>query len=63
MIVAAARRDGEYVLALPRQQDLIVTDVARQQAAVGKIGGGNAFGEVGTGRLRLIVGHLFLPLE
>jgi hypothetical protein len=63
VIVRAGGTDGKDVLAVARQQDSIVADMAGKHGAVGKRGLGDALREVGPSGLFLVVGHCLPPLR
>ena len=60
VIVAAVGGDGEDFGAVAGQQHLLVADMAQQHAAIGKIGEGNAPGQIGTAGLGVGLSHGFL---
>ncbi len=60
VIVAARRADGEQLGAGPRQQHLLVADMAEKHAAVGEVGEGNTLAQIGPAGLGVLLSHCIL---
>src|SRR5262249_35589734 len=60
VIVRAVGADREDVAPAAHQQNLLVSDMADELAAVGELGKRDALREIGAGRLGLILGHAHL---
>ena len=59
VVMAAMGIEGEDVRSRSNQDDLLLADMA-QQGGAGEFRQGDALGEVGSGRSRLLIGHDFL---
>src|ERR1700749_4841710 len=62
VIMAAMRIDRENLAFRTHQQDILVTDMP-QQGLAGEIVCGNAEGEIGSGRCRLVLSHVLSLLR